>query len=252
MMARRCGKPVGTVLVWLGLVGLATLVASAATVGTARAAQGDAALAERLYHQECVQCHGTSGEGTHRGPALTKAGAASADFYLRSGRMPLAYPDAEAKRGAPHFNDAQIRALVDYVAGLGEGPAIPSVHLDQADESRGGDRYRLECASCHNWDAKGGALVGRENAPPLHGVPPTQVAEAMRVGPGSMPSFSEDVLSDEAMNDVVAYVRYLDEPQDAGGYGLAHWGPVTEAMAAFLALAALLLVTGWLGSSRQP
>lgn len=244
-------RQVGMVLTWLGLGGLAVLAASS-LIGEAEPARGQAAASgEQLYQQQCVQCHGSSGEGTQRGPALTEVGAASADFYLRSGRMPIDDPGQEVARSEPHFNDAQIRALVDYVDSLGGGPAVPDLELGDIDQSRGGELYRQNCASCHNWDGKGGALVGRQNAPDLHAVPSTQIAEAVRIGPGSMPSFGSDVLTDQDLADVVAYVQYLEEPEDEGGYGLAHWGPATEAVAAFLAVGALLLITGWMGERRQ-
>lgn len=244
-------RQLGMVLTWLGIGGLAVLAASS-LIGEAEPARGQAAASgEQLYQQQCVQCHGSSGEGTQRGPALTEVGAASADFYLRSGRMPIDDPGQEVARGEPHFNDAQIRALVDYVDSLGEGPAVPDLELGDVDQSRGGELYRLNCASCHNWDGKGGALVGRQNAPDLHAIPSTQIAEAVRIGPGSMPRFGTDVLTDEDLADVVAYVQYLDEPEDEGGYGLAHWGPATEAVAAFLSVGALLVITGWLGERRQ-
>lgn len=249
--ARRA-QLVGSALVLLGLCGAVLMAAEGAAGDAAPAGEGARVAGERLYQQQCVQCHGTAGEGTQLGPALTAAGAASADFYLRSGRMPIGDPDEDIERGEPHFDDAEIRELVEYVAGLGEGPAIPDVELGDADLSRGGDLYRLHCASCHNWDGKGGALAGGRNAPDLHGVPPAQVAEAVRVGPGSMPGFSEDVLGDDDLDDVVAYVRYLDDPEDAGGFGLAHWGPVTETVAAFFVLGGLLLLTGWLGTRQRP
>lgn len=243
-------RQLGMVLTWLGLGGLAVLAASS-LLGEAEPARGQAAASgEQLYQQQCVQCHGSSGEGTQRGPALTEVGAASADFYLRSGRMPIDDPGQEVARSEPHFDDAQIRALVDYVDSLGEGPAVPDLELGDIDQSRGGELYRRNCASCHNWDGKGGAMVGRQNAPDLHAVPSTQIAEAVRIGPGSMPSFGTDVLTEEDLADVVAYVHYLDEPEDEGGYGLAHWGPATEAVAAFLAVGGLLVITGWLGERR--
>lgn len=210
--------------------------------------EGGAALGPSLYQRDCASCHGNTGEGTFRGPSLIGVGAASADYWLRSGRMPLREPDQEPKRGPVAFSDAEIRVLVDYVAQLGDGPPIPALDLASADLARGGELYRLNCASCHNWDGKGGALVGnRNNAPPLHPIPNRQVAEAVRIGPGTMPNFSPEQLNQEELGDVVAYVEYLGAPRDAGGYGLAHWGPSTETIAGFVGLGALVLVAAWLG-----
>jgi ubiquinol-cytochrome c reductase cytochrome c subunit len=204
-----------------------------------------------LYQRECASCHGNQGEGTFRGPTLIGVGAASADYWLRSGRMPLRAPDEQAERGRPAFSDAEIRQLVAYVARLGDGPEIPEVEVAGADLARGGDLYRVNCAACHNWDGKGGAMVGRANAAPLRPVPNLQVAEAVRIGPGTMPDFTEVQLDDQELADVVAYVDYLRTPRDAGGYGLAHWGPSTETVAGFVALALLVSLTAWLGERRR-
>lgn len=204
-----------------------------------------------LYQSNCASCHGNNGEGTFRGPTLIGVGAASADYWLRSGMMPISDPDEEPMRREPAFSDAEIRELVDYVDALGDGPAIPEVDLAGADLANGGELYRTNCAACHNFDGKGGALVNRENAPPLHPVPNVQIAEAVRIGPGAMPRFTEAQLNAEELNDMVAYVDYLRAPQDAGGYGLAHWGPSTESIAAFVGLGALVLVTAWLGERRR-
>lgn len=223
-----------------------------------------------LFQQNCASCHGPDGGGTSRGPTLVGVGAASADYWVRSGRMPLAEPDQRpyrglandvipfrgrvepAQTGAPAnrwtpLTDAQIDELVAYVASLGDGPGIPSVDPARADVARGGELYRLNCAACHNWDGKGGALVGGANAPGLTQVPAEQVAEAMRVGPAAMPLFSPGLLSDQELNDVVAYVATFRAPEDAGGWGLGHWGPATEGLAGVAGLVVLLLVTAWLG-----
>jgi ubiquinol-cytochrome c reductase cytochrome c subunit len=204
-----------------------------------------------LYQRACASCHGNEGEGTFRGPTLIGVGAASADYWLRSGRMPLRDPEQPAVRRPPAFSEAEIQQLVMYIARLGEGPEIPDVDLGDVDLARGGDLYRVNCAACHNWDGKGGAMVGRTNAPPLRPVPNRQVAEAVRIGPGIMPEFSQAQLNDQELEDVIAYVDYLRTPQDVGGYGLAHWGPSTETIAGFVALGLLVSVTAWLGERRR-
>lgn len=209
-----------------------------------------------LYGRNCASCHGNQGEGTFRGPTLIGVGAASVDYWLRSGRMPIAEPDEDARRGEPNFTDAQIRQLVTHVIGFtdpaaDQGPPIPDIDLAGANLAEGGQLYRVNCASCHNWDGKGGALVNRNNAPPLHPVPIRQVAEAVRIGPGAMPNFTTEQLDEQQLTDVLAYVDYLRTPQDRGGFGLAHWGPSTETIAGFVAMIVLVLVTAWLGERRS-
>lgn len=239
------------------LLGWAAVVAVAGSVFLLQPARGQEITDAQpprgptLYQANCASCHGNRGQGTFRGPTLIGVGAASADYWLRSGRMPISEPDQEAKRGEAAFDDAEIRLLVDYVASLGAGPEIPELDMADVDLARGGELYRVNCASCHNWDGKGGALVNRGNAPPLHPVPNLQLAEAIRIGPGAMPLFSEEQLDGQELADVVAYADYLRTPRDAGGFGLAHWGPSTETIASFVAMGVLILLTVWLGERRR-
>lgn len=257
----------GGVLVWLAGAALVTLWLTPAAAGhlvppdgIEEQSQGTTAeTGPEVYRQQCAWCHGPAGEGTLRGPALVDDGAASVDYYLRSGRMPLAQPEAESQRGEPAFGEDTMEALVAYVTGEFGDPAAPDIPADavaaveagEVDLSAGGSAYRLNCASCHNWDGKGGALTAGRNAPSLHDLSPRLIAEAIRVGPGAMPAFDDDVLDDQQLADVTGYVQYLSNPDDAGGWPLAHWGPATEMLAAFAAIGVLVLATVTLGDRAE-
>ncbi|HYY79352.1 MAG TPA: cytochrome c, partial [Actinomycetes bacterium] len=54
--------------------------------------------------------------------------------------------------------------------------------------------------------ATGGALTSGQVAPSLRPSTPLQVAEAVRVGPGAMPSFDPRALDDRQVDSVAAYV----------------------------------------------
>jgi len=51
-----------------------------------------------LYAATCLRCHGTQGAGTGSGPSLRGVGALAADFYLRTGYMPLSSPGVQPNR----------------------------------------------------------------------------------------------------------------------------------------------------------
>jgi ubiquinol-cytochrome c reductase cytochrome c subunit len=193
------------------------------------------ARGQELYLTGCVSCHGAGGVGTNLGPTLVNAGAASADFYLTTGRMPAAQGTPyQPPRKQPAYGRPDIDALVAYVASLGNGPPIPAVDTSDADVAAGGVLYRANCASCHQSAGAGGALSYGQSAPHLKDATATQVVEALRTGPGEMPVFSEQTITDQQANQIAAYVEYLHDPNDRGGAALGGNGPVPEGLVALV------------------
>ena len=52
-----------------------------------------------------------------------------------------------------------------YVQANGGGPTLPSGDLRDGDLAEGGELFRLNCASCHNFVGEGGALSSGKAAP---------------------------------------------------------------------------------------
>jgi ubiquinol-cytochrome c reductase cytochrome c subunit len=211
------------------------------------------AAGEELYLTGCVTCHGVNGAGTDLAPTLIGVGAAAADFYLTTGRMPAAAgTDQQPNRKPPAYGDDEIEALVAYVASLGAGPAIPELDLAGADVANGGVLFRANCASCHNAAAVGGALSYGRHAPPLDDSTAVQVVEAMRIGPGQMPVFDPETIDDRSATDIAAYVQYLRDPEDPGGLSLGRVGPVTEGFVALVVgLGGAVLISIWIVGKRH-
>jgi ubiquinol-cytochrome c reductase cytochrome c subunit len=194
-----------------------------------------------VYVARCASCHGPDGGGTDRGPSLVGVGAAAADFELRTGRMPFTgAPGTQAVRKPPAFDEQTIRNLVDYVASLGPGPAVPVPKIDPTTVSAGQRLFIANCAPCHGATANGGAVGGGALAPPLDKATPVEVAEAMLIGPGQMPVFSS--FSDDERNSVVSYVKYLQESVHPGGFSIGGVGPVPEGFVGWVLGLGLLLV----------
>lgn len=198
-----------------------------------------------LFLGSCASCHGSDGGGTDAGPSLEEAGAASADFQLRTGRMPLNDPDSPTVRKPPAFDDEEIDALVAYVASLGDGPEIPIVDPDAGDVSTGQLLFIDNCAACHGATANGGAVGPDALAPSLYEATDVQIAEATIAGPGEMPKFTFD---DEELNDIVAFVAELRAEAPPGGADIGGVGPVPEGLIAWgvgvIALTAICFVIG--------
>lgn len=202
-----------------------------------------------LFAIHCASCHGVDGEGVdERGPTLEGEGEASADFVLRTGRMPIAQPNIQAKRGPVRFTEDEIVALVAHVTTIGDGPRTPDVDAAAGDVPNGGVLYRLNCAACHVASGSGAAIGGDRKAPDLMQATPTQVGQAIVMGPGAMPVFGS--LSAQDINDTAAYVvelQALNEEERGRNFGGA--GPVAEGLAAWLlGLIPLVALTRWIGS----
>ncbi len=171
---------------------------------------------------------------------------------LRTGRMPLANPTGQAPIKPVAYTDDEIEALVAYVGGLGDGPPIPDVDPARGDQALGGELFRANCAACHNSAGTGGVLSNGDYAPSLLEVAPTQVAEAMRIGPGQMPVFDEDTFDQEDLDAIVAYVEYLQHPDSPGGLRIGGVGPVAEGFVAVLfGLGLLALLCVWVTRSAR-
>lgn len=250
-----------------------------ALVGSPPASAGqtaDALLAEgeELYLTGCSSCHGVDGEGVRiadpsdgiraevidtgdgegqlRGPSLRNAGAAAAYYYLATGRMPLSNHDDQPVRKPPAYSPEQIDALVAYVDTLGDGPDVPDVSIEGADVAEGGVVFRANCQACHSAFGSGGALSYGRSAPNLHSSEPTEVGAAVRAGPGQMPVFGPEAISDEGLDDLAAYVDLLRSPPNEGGLQIGRNGPVPEGFVIWLfGVGGLLLVTTWIGG-RSP
>ncbi len=252
----------GAVLLLLGLV-MAGMLAATLTPKpqVAVADQSQSALlrtGQQLYETACITCHGANLQGVDgRGPSLVGVGEAAVFFQVNTGRMPAMRGEAQAPRKAPIFDLAQTDALGAYVQSIGGGPLVPRDANGQiADHSlignniaRGGDLYRLNCASCHNFTGRGGALSSGKYAPGLDPATPAQIYTAMLTGPQNMPKFSDRQLSPDEKRDIIAYVRSSSQTMNPGGYGLGGFGPVPEGAAIFVVgMVVAIAIAMWIGA----
>jgi ubiquinol-cytochrome c reductase cytochrome c subunit len=213
-----------------------------------------AALAARgrtLFAEGCATCHGADLRGRPGlGPSLRGAGAAAADFYLSTGRMPLDDPTDQPLRTEPAYPRRDIDALVAYVGSFG-GPAIPRVDAARGDVARGMRAFTERCAGCHQVVARGGIVTGG-SVPPLDQSTAVQIAEAVQIGPYLMPRFSTAQLDAGRLADVAAYIGYTRHPDDRGGWGIGHIGPIPEGMVAWLLAGLVLLGVARVIGERSP
>lgn len=245
---------------------LAALVLALAFLGggyavfapTGNTAAADAVDAETLAHGKslydlsCISCHGANLEGVDgKGPSLIGAGQAATYFQVATGRMPAKANGAQMPRAIPVFSDEKdIDALAAYVQSIGGGAQIPGqIDISGADLAKGAELYRLNCASCHNFTGKGGALSQGKYAPPLDVATDKEIYAAMVSGPENMPTFSEAQLTPSEKLDIIKYVRASVDTVSPGGYDLGGFGPAPEGLIAFLVgMGVIVSITLWSGS----
>ena len=242
----------GVVLLLTGLLatgGAYAAFTTSASAQTPASSQSQVSEGKKLFEANCASCHGIGAVGTAGvAPSLVGVGAASVDFQVGTGRMPMAAAGPQAEKKPVQFTNSQIAALSAYVASLAPGPSIPSAQsLKGGNVSTGAELFRVNCAMCHNVAGAGGALTQGKYAPPLNGVSAKHVYEAMVTGPQNMPVFNNLNITPKDKAAIIAYLQYLQDKPSPGGLDLGNLGPVSEGLFAWIfALGAIVVVTIWL------
>ncbi|MET9500265.1 c-type cytochrome [Streptomyces sp. NPDC006259] len=259
LSARRRHPMAALVVLLLALACTGGLYAAFAPASKAQADETAQSLAidegKKLYAVGCASCHGTGGQGTTDGPSLVGVGAAAVDFQVGTGRMPAATSQgAQVPDKKTIYSQAEIDQLAAYVASLGAGPSVPTKSEygpDGADIAKGGELFRTNCAQCHNFTGKGGALTRGKYAPTLEGVDPKHIYEAMQTGPQNMPSFPDTTVSEQNKKDIIAYLHAVNGEETAsyGGLELGGIGPVAEGLFGWIfGLGGLIAVAVWVAA----
>ncbi|WP_053653889.1 c-type cytochrome [Streptomyces sp. MMG1121] len=259
LSVRRRHPLAAVVVLLLALAATGGLYAAFAPASKAQADETSQSLTitegKKLYEVGCASCHGTGGQGSSDGPSLVGVGAAAVDFQVGTGRMPAATSQgAQVPSKKVIYNQTQIDQLAAFVASLGAGPNVPTSQQygpEGADIAKGGELFRTNCAQCHNFTGKGGALTKGKFAPSLEGVAPKHIYEAMQTGPQNMPSFPDTTMTSQNKKDIIAYLNAVngDKTENPGGLELGGLGPVSEGLFAWIfGLGALIAVAVWVAA----
>ncbi len=200
-----------------------------------------------LYAQNCVVCHGASGEGLSAVPSLNNEGLRSSDYdtifhTIERGRYNTAMAAYSAKEGGV-FTNAQIDSLValiqfgDWktvsteVAAMGLTPPQPkAVDLSQdvlskvsalpngAALTSGLTIYAKSCTACHGSNGEGTSLAPPLNTAELRArLDDAAISRTIAQGvPGTLMAGWNRSLTDKELADVTALIRHWDSLQTAG------------------------------------
>src|SRR5690606_3932799 len=161
---------------------------------------------------------------------------------------------AQAPRKPAVYSQAEIDQLAAYVASLGAGPAVPTEEEygpQGADIAKGGELFPTNCAQCHNFTGKGGALTHGKYAPDLEDVDPKHVYQAMLTGPQNMPSVPGSVLTAQSKTDTTPHLQAGNSgsSESRAGLALGSLGTVAEGLFGWVfGPGGLLAVAVWVGA----
>lgn len=170
------------------------------------------AIGERLFMNNCAQCHGSDARGSKSFPNLVDSdwlhGGAPENIQqtISQGRMAMMPPQAQAVGSAD-----DVRNLANYVLSLSGSPH------DSLKAALGKSKFTT-CAACHGMDGKGNTLLGAPNLTDdiwLHGWGEQAIVEIINHGKMNEMPAQNKVLTPAQIQVLTAYVWGLSNKSPA-------------------------------------
>lgn len=161
------------------------------------------AIGERLFMNNCAQCHGSDARGGKSFPNLTDKDwlyggePETIKETITAGRMGVMPPQAEAVGTAD-----DVRAVAHYVMSLSGSPH------DALKAAQGKEKFAV-CAACHGDDGKGNHALGAPNLTDniwLHGWGENAIIDIVTHGKTNVMPAQENKLTPEQIHVLAAYV----------------------------------------------
>jgi ubiquinol-cytochrome c reductase cytochrome c subunit len=254
-LRRRLGAGAVLIGALCAMGGSYAMLAASSGAAPATGSAADIAAGRQLYSTGCITCHGANLDGVSgNGVPLIGVGAASVYFQVSTGRMPLVAQGAYAPRKQAKYNETQTEQLGAYVESVGGGPQVPvgNLQASSAQIGKGGELFRLNCASCHGATLKGAPLSAGKLVPSLNKANNKQIYTAMLTGPENMPVFSDNTITPAQKKQIIGYIQTLKASKDPGGNGIDRIGPVSEAIVIWVGgVGALMVSILWIGARAR-
>jgi cytochrome c oxidase cbb3-type subunit 3 len=163
-------------------------------------------MGQRMFANNCSVCHGAAGTGAYGFPNLTD------NDWLYGGEPATIKQTITSGRngGMPPWGSVLgedgVRDVTSYVLSLSGREADPDA------AQRGEARFQALCTACHGQDATGTPALGAPNLTDnvwLYGGSFEAVAHSVRNGRAGMMPAHKDLLSDDKIHLIAAYVYSL-------------------------------------------
>ena len=164
------------------------------------------ATGQKLFLNNCAQCHASDGGGSRGFPNLTDK-----DWLWGGSPEAIKASITEGRTGAmppfgPVLGEKGVKDVSHYVLSL-SGQAADSIRT-----SRGETIFKSSCAACHGADGKGNQALGAPNLTDriwLHGTGEYAIAEQVSRGRVNQMPAQKDILSPAKIHLLTAYVYSL-------------------------------------------
>jgi cytochrome c oxidase cbb3-type subunit 3 len=168
------------------------------------------AIGQKLFLNNCAQCHASDGAGSRGFPSLTDRD------WLWGG---------EARTVKATITDGRTGTMPPFGAALGEQGVKDVAHYvmslsglthDSLRKARGEPLFKQTCAACHGADGKGNPALGAPNLTDriwLHGSGEPAIIETITRGRANHMPAHKELLSDAKIHLLTAYVLSLSLPE---------------------------------------
>ena len=162
----------------------------------------------RMFSNNCAQCHGADAKGSYGFPNLTDG-----DWIFGGTPDAIKASITQGRQAAMPawgtvIGDQGVEEVTAYVM------SINGREADEAKVAAGEKHYQTYCAACHAADATGNPALGSPNLKNgiwLYGGNIEQVAHSIRAGRNGVMPAHENLLSEDKIHILTAYVYGLNQ-----------------------------------------
>jgi cytochrome c oxidase cbb3-type subunit 3 len=167
------------------------------------------AIGQKLFLNNCAQCHASDGGGSRGFPNLTDrdwqwgGDPATIKATITNGRTGTMPPFG------PALGEQGVKDVAHYVMSLS------GLTHDSLRKARGEPTFKQICAACHGAEGKGNPALGAPNLTDriwLHGSGEPAIIETITRGRSSQMPAHKELLSEAKIHLLTAYVLSLSQP----------------------------------------